>query len=334
MPIRVSHLRKGPPLGPERDSNFYEILVRVVTDRIGTKIGGHSAIFAGPESTMATQDATMPMIQDTQVAQTEVPGLPPGLQALALPPIPVHAEGYGAQGSFGPAQKAKKTKKSPLERRRATSFSPSSYGRAQALANEAGAPPFQCATTGPTVGGASSSNPMVGFAVERNFTEVRIDLLEANQKLAGAEMQIRSEVDQLSRRSAEQQASEHEIQQLRAQLRQQAEITEAQLENRQLANTAESHMLHQASSLARAEFQNAVANEQGVMSQRQAAASNALQQEVGQAQGTLLQREAAMDKRFAETTRMLGEEVTENEITIDAKGGAGEPGAGGCNVRH
>ena len=198
------------------------------------------------------------MIQDNQGAQAQVPGLPPGLRAL--PPVPVPG-GDVAQGSFGPMPLAKKTKKGLLKR--SMSYSPSSHGRAQALANEAAAPLLQYETKGPTGGGAASANPMVGFAVERNFSEVRIDLLEAHQRLNEYESLIQNEAVQLNRRSLEQQASEHEIVQLRAQLRQQAELTHAQLENRQLENTAEHHVLQQASSLAKVEFQSAVANEQG-----------------------------------------------------------------------
>ena len=191
-------------------------------------------------------------------------------------------------------------------------------GRAQALANDsAGASiqPLQYATKGPT-GGAASANPMVGFAVTKEFTEVRIDLLEAQQKLNEYETQMQDEATQLRRKSLAQQQSEQEIHQLREQPRQQAELAGAHLENQRVVNTAEHHVLQQASSLAKVEFQSAVADEQGRFEQRQAIARSEVQNEVGPAQGALLQREAALGEQYARAERMLDERMSELEARM------------------
>jgi len=119
---------------------------------------------------MANPSSPTPMIQDG--AQVPVPVQPPGL--FALPPVP-GGDVVQAQGGFGPATVAKRLRRGVG---RSSSFSPSQYARVQALANEKASgsiQPFQFATKGPT-GGADSSNPMVGFEVTKNFTEVRIDL--------------------------------------------------------------------------------------------------------------------------------------------------------------
>ena len=102
------------------------------------------------------------------------------------------------RAGYSQAQKAKKV-------RRSMSYSPSSYGRAMAKANES-ASPSQFAITGPTAGAESSygptpidTNPPVGFAVKKEYTEVRIDLLEAENRLSEAQAQIQNEALQLQR---------------------------------------------------------------------------------------------------------------------------------------
>ena len=245
---------------------------------------------------MANLDVPMQMIQDQSGAgaQVQVPGQPPGLPALPAP-VPGGAV-VPVQGSFGPVPDAKRNKRMG----RSMSFSPSTYGRAKALADEKSsigpALFLQDATTGPT-GGASSSfgpmpqgNPTVGFAVSKEFTEVRIDLLEAKNQLDEYQAQIRSEAEQLRETSLAQQKSEQEIFQLRDQLRHSAELAGARLENQHTVNTAEHHVLQQASALAKVEFNSAVAEEHGQIEQRQALARNQVQNEVGEAQGALADR--------------------------------------------
>ncbi len=263
------------------------------------------------------------MIQDQQGAQVPVPGQPPGL--LALPPAPVPGGGNGqAQGSFGPVPDAKRNKRLG----RSLSFSPSTYGRAKALADEKSsigpALFLQDATKGPTGGATSSfgpmppgSNPTVGFAVTKEFTEVRVDLLEAQQKLNEYETQIRDEATQLRQTSLAQQQSEQEIAQLRAQLGQRAELAGVQLEHQHTVNTAEHHVLQQASALAKVEFRSAVAEEQGRFEQRQAIARHEVQNEVGQAQDALLHREAALGEQYANAERTLGEKVNAMEARMN-----------------
>ena len=75
--------------------------------------------------------------------------------------------------------------------------------------------------------------------------------------------------------------SEVEIAQLRAQLGQRVELAGVQLEHQHTVNTAEHHVLRQASALAKVEFRSAVAEEQGRFEQRQAIARNEVLNEVG-----------------------------------------------------
>ena len=114
---------------------------------------------------------------------------------------------------------------------------------------------------------------------------------------------------QLHRQSLAQQQSEHEIQQLREQLRQQAELTGAHLEHQRVVNTAEHHVLQQASSLAKVEFRSAVADEQGRFENAQAIARNEVQNEVGEAQDALRNRETALSEQYANAERMLDARV-------------------------
>ena len=94
--------------------------------------------------------------------------------------------------------------------------------------------------------------------------------------------------------------------QLREQLRQSTELAGAHLENQRTVNTAEHHMLQQGTSLAKAEFQNAVATEQGRFEERQAQARTEVQNEVvGQAQSDLLRREASLSDRYTNAETML-----------------------------
>ena len=65
---------------------------------------------------------------------------------------------------------------------------------------------------------------MVGFEVTKNFTEVRIDLLEAKERLNECASEIQNEAAQLRLKSQAQLQSEQEIFHLREQLRQQAEL--------------------------------------------------------------------------------------------------------------
>ena len=198
------------------------------------------------EETMANPNTPMPMILDGQQGDgAQVPGAP-GLPAL--PPVPVLGGDVGqAEGSFGPAERKKPKRNGAI---RSASASPSSHGRMQALTNET-ALPLQYATKGPTGGASSSENPTVGFAVKKKFTEVRMDLLEAQNKLSEYEALIRNEASQLHQTSQAQRQNEQEIFQLREQLRQQTELAGAHLENQRIVNTAESHMLQQASTLAK-----------------------------------------------------------------------------------
>ena len=163
--------------------------------------------------------------------------------------------------------------------------------------------PDTASTKGPT-GGADSSNPLVGFAVKKEFTEVRLDLLEAQQELGEYKTQMQDEAMQLHRQSAAQQQSEHEIRQLREQLRQHAELTGAHLEHQRVVNTAEHHALQQASALVKGEFRSAVADEQGRFVNAQAIARNEVQNEVGEAQDALRNQATEMDEQYARARKM------------------------------
>ena len=134
---------------------------------------------------------------------------------------------------------------------------------------------------------------------------MRVDLLEAQNKLSEAQAQIQSEAFQLRQTSLAHHQSELEIQRIREQLGQRTELAGAHLENQHTANVAEHHVLRQAKALAKVQLQSAVAEEQGRFEQRQTIARSEVQNEVGQAQGALLQHEAALGEKYARTERTL-----------------------------